>query len=97
MSSGLAQDNICAEPSYTYDMKKQELIHVHGLIAEIRNRYEVQNNRPIDLSEYEKIGVKPTSIHHSKTAHKDAIFALIDGLTDTMKAEEELLTLHVDR
>lgn len=77
-------------------MKKQELIHVHGLLAEVRSQYEARNNRGVDLSRYDEIGVKPTSIHHSKTAHKEAIFALVDDITDTMEAEKEQLTSHAN-
>jgi len=77
-------------------MKKQELIHIHGLLAEVRTQYEMRNDRSIDCSEYERIGVNPTSIHHSKTAHQEAIFALIDGMTDTMAPEKEQLTSHAD-
>ena len=77
-------------------MKKQELIHIHGLLAEVRNQYEIRNGRSIDCSEYERTGVNPTSIHHSKTAHQEAIFALIDGITDTMAPEKEQLTSHAD-
>ena len=77
-------------------MKKQELIHIHGLLAEVRAQYEEQNDRTIDLSEYERVGVKPTSIHHSKTGHQEAIFALIDGITDSMTTKEEKLTSHAN-
>lgn len=77
-------------------MKKQELIHVHGLLAAVRNQYEERSGRTVDLSEYEQTGVKPTSIHHSKTAHQEAIFALVGCLTDTMAVEEKQLTSHAD-
>jgi hypothetical protein len=34
-----------------------------------------------DLEKYESLGVRPTSIHQSKTDHKEAVFALAKGLT----------------
>jgi hypothetical protein len=77
-------------------MKKQELIHIHGLLAEVQNQYEMRSGRSTDLSEYEEVGVNPTSIHHSKTAHQEAIFALMDRITDTMTTEEEQLTSHAN-
>ncbi|WP_049972886.1 UPF0058 family protein [Haladaptatus cibarius] len=76
-------------------MKKQELIHLHGLLAEVRNQYEIRNDGSIEIPDYEKTGVHPTSIHHSKTAHMEAVFELTDGLTDAMKDEEAELTPHV--
>ena len=66
-------------------MKKQELIHLHGLLSEVRGQYE-HWGMTLDLDEYEELGVKPTSIHKSKTDHKAAVFALADGITG---AEQE--------
>ncbi|WP_232701849.1 UPF0058 family protein [Halobacterium wangiae] len=70
-------------------MKKQELIHLHGLLAEVGNYYEQRENDDIPLDEYEDLGVRPTSIHKSKTDHKAAVFALAGGITSTMNDAEE--------
>ncbi|WP_348610157.1 UPF0058 family protein [Halobaculum rarum] len=67
-------------------MKKQELIHLHGLLSEVRSEYE-EWSTDIDLTEYKELGVKPTSIHRSKTDHKAAVFKLASGITSS--AEEE--------
>jgi hypothetical protein len=72
-------------------MKKQELIHLHGLLAEVRGEYDRDE---LDLSEYDGFGVQPTSIHRSKTDHKKAVFKLADGLTDSF--QEEQLTQAAD-
>lgn len=69
-------------------MKKQELIHLHGLLSEVRAEYEGEAEPEIDLSEYEEFGVQPTSIHRSKTDHKRAVFELTHGLTDSLSAED---------
>ena len=69
-------------------MKKQELIHLHGLLAEISNHYEERNGVPVDLDEYESLGVRPTSIHKSKTDHKAAVFALARDITSEMETVE---------
>jgi hypothetical protein len=66
-------------------MKKQELIHLHGLLAEVGNHYEDDCDATLELTEYDSMGVRPTSIHRSKTDHKAAVFALIDGITDEME------------
>jgi hypothetical protein len=68
-------------------MKKQELIHLHGLLAEVRNHYEQRTGDDVAATEYETLGVRPTSIHKSKTDHKAAVFALADGITDEMTEE----------
>lgn len=69
-------------------MKKQELIHLHGLLAEVSNNYEEYNELSLDYSEYENLGVRPTSIHKSKTDHKAAVFALANCITSDLDTEE---------
>ena len=68
-------------------MKKQELIHLHGLLAEIRDHYEQRTGTEVAHTEYDEFGVRPTSIHKSKTDHKAAVFALASGITDEMTEE----------
>ncbi|MES3518030.1 MAG: UPF0058 family protein [Natronomonas sp.] len=70
-------------------MKKQELIHLHGLLAEVSNHYEAATGCDVDHTEYAELGVRPTSIHKSKTDHKVAVFALANGLTEEMERETE--------
>lgn len=70
-------------------MKKQELIHLHGLLAEVGNHYEEREDAQLTLSEYESTGVRPTSIHKSKTDHKAAVFALARGLIEEVEMPDE--------
>jgi len=70
-------------------MKKQELIHLHGLLAEVCNHYEQLAGCDVEHAEYSELGVRPTSIHKSKTDHKTAVFALADGITEEMESEVE--------
>ncbi|PYZ02799.1 metal-binding protein [Halogeometricum sp. wsp3] len=51
-------------------MKKQELIHLHGLLAQVQNHYEAESGTEVDHDEYEELGVKPTSIHLSWSPHR---------------------------
>ena len=69
-------------------MKKQELIHLHGLLAEVSNHCEMKTDRSVDLDEYRALGIRPTSIHQSKTEHKAAVFALADGITSALTDEQ---------
>ena len=68
-------------------MKKQELIHLHGLLAEVSKRYAADGGE-LDLEEYDTLGVRPTSIHKSKTDHKAAVFALATCITTQLEATE---------
>ena len=70
-------------------MKKQELIHLHGLLAQVQNHYEAESGSEVEHDEYAELGVKPTSIHKSKTDHKAAVFAIAKGITSEMTAEEK--------
>lgn len=77
------------------DMKKQELIHLHGLLSEVRAEYEESEGTDLDLEGYEDYGVQPTSIHRSKTDHKHAVFELVHGLTESL-SEQETITATAD-
>ena len=70
-------------------MKKQELIHLHGLLAEVHQQCEAWKGEPIELEEYRELGVRPTSIHRSKTDHKTAVFKLAGGITGGMEETEQ--------
>jgi hypothetical protein len=69
-------------------MKKQELIHLHGLLAQVQNHYEQETGETVEHDRYTTLGVQPTSIHKSKTDHKDAVFALANGITSEMEETE---------
>lgn len=70
-------------------MKKQELIHLHGLLAQVQTHYEKETGDDVEHDKYVELGVQPTSIHKSKTDHKAAVFALAKGITSEMLEEEE--------
>ena len=70
-------------------MKKQELIHLHGLLAEVHGHYEKATGTELEHDEYEALGVRPTSIHKSKTEHKNAVFKLAKGITESMETAEQ--------
>ena len=69
-------------------MKKQELIHLHGLLAEVRDQCEEWHGEEFEMTEYETLGVRPTSIHRSKTDHKNAVFKLAGGITSSVDEPE---------
>jgi hypothetical protein len=70
-------------------MKKQELIHLHGLLAEVHTQVESWENEEVPLEAYNELGVRPTSIHKSKTDHKAAVFKLIKGITGSLDEAEQ--------
>ena len=77
-------------------MKKQELIHLHGLLAEVEKQCAAWHDDEIDLTAYEEMGVRPTSIHKSKTDHKAAVFKLANGITSSLETSEERVAPRAD-
>ena len=77
-------------------MKKQELIHLHGLLAEVHTTVEAWEGEDVDLEEYRYLGVQPTSIHKSKTDHKNAVFKLAKGITGSMENDVEQVAPRAD-
>ncbi|WP_458210673.1 UPF0058 family protein [Haladaptatus sp. NG-SE-30] len=78
-------------------MKKQELIHLHGLLSEVRNRFEMETDSSFDVPGYDTQNTRPTSIHHSKNDHRAAVLALADGLaTNMMEESVETVAPHAD-
>lgn len=65
-------------------MRKQELIHLHGLLMEVARYYKQGDSFSIDLSEYESLETDPSSIHRNKAEHQAAVFALIEAITDDL-------------
>ena len=70
-------------------MKKQELIHLHGLLAEVHTQVEAWEDDDVSLEAYNEPGVRPTSIHKSKTDHKAAVFKLVKGITTSFEEVEQ--------
>ncbi len=71
-------------------MKKQELIHLHGLLAEVVKYCQMAGDIEPDLTDYEELGVRPTSIHRSKTMQTEAVFKLGEGITSDIDTSREL-------
>lgn len=72
-------------------MRKQELIHLHRLLAEVRKDCIQSSNITIDTTEYESLETNTASIHRSKEQHREAVLALSDAITDELPVEEPAL------
>ncbi|WP_254861612.1 UPF0058 family protein [Halovivax gelatinilyticus] len=66
-------------------MRKQELVHLHMLIAALRR--DIAEREPVPsaaYAEYEAHGVTPTAVHHKKEAHKTSVQLLLTGIVSTI-------------
>lgn len=70
-------------------MKKQELVHLHALFAEVRRSVELNGEPPeYAFRDYDEFGVRPTSIHRGKDAHREAMRRLSSGIIQTIDAPD---------
>lgn len=71
-------------------MRKQESVHLHALLLEIARYLDDRpETPPLDLSEYDALGVGPSSVHRSKGAHEDSVALLATTIGDSLRREQE--------
>ena len=74
-------------------MQKEELIHLHTLMMQIKKCYESIENDEIPSQRYNSLEISPLHIHKDKKAHKDAILTLGDEIgTHIHKQSIHLMT-----
>jgi hypothetical protein len=56
-------------------MKKEELVHLHMLLAQLK-KYCEEHGLDCDFSKYQELEISPFQVHRSKDEHKQAIFVL---------------------
>jgi len=61
-------------------VQKEELIHLHTLMMQIKKCYESVANDEIPSERYNSLEITPLHIHKEKKAHKDAILTLGDEI-----------------
>lgn len=70
-------------------MRKQELVHLHGLFAQVRRHCEQVDGRSIDCSTYECLDTVESSIHRGKDEHRIALFALAGAISEELQTPDE--------
>lgn len=64
-------------------MRKQALIHLHGLCVLLRSHFEEHRDLPPGAFEsYDRLDVAPTGIHRRKDAHREAVTCLMSDLAE---------------
>ena len=56
-------------------MKKEELVHLHMLLAQLK-KYCEETGVDCDFKKYKALEISPFQVHRSKDEHKQAIFVL---------------------
>lgn len=70
-------------------MRKEELIHLHILLAQLKRHFE-ENELGGDFSKYQSLQISPGHIHRSKAEHKQAIFVLGNELASMISDDNGL-------
>ena len=66
-------------------MRKQELVHLHGLLIEITRSLVEQGTVSAEIwNEYEALEIKAHSMQARKSAHKEAVLFLASTLRTTL-------------
>lgn len=71
-------------------MRKQELVHLHGLLLIVRRHVDEQGNVEIPegtFDTYDDYGIRPTAISERKKAHKEAVDLLAGGLQTALERQ----------
>lgn len=65
-------------------MRKDELVHLHSLLALVRTEYERRGDAvPGAFAAYDDMDVSPMAVYGSKTDHERAVRALARGLVES--------------
>jgi len=60
---------------YCISMKKEELVHLHLLLAQLK-KYCEENGLGCSFEKYNELGISPFQVHRSKEEHKQAVLVL---------------------
>lgn len=71
-------------------MKKDELIHLHSLLTQIRVYFEENGDADDAFEAYDSLGIGPEHVHKSKAEHRHAVFVLGNLLAEAMGETDEL-------
>jgi hypothetical protein len=65
------------------NMKKEELVHLHLLLAQLK-KYCEETGLDCDFTKYNELDISPFQMHRSKEEHKQAVFVLGTELVASM-------------
>lgn len=72
-------------------MNKQEIIHLHGLLDEIKYQCNEWGHE-LDSSEYEELDVGPKSLYKNREDHRKAVLTLSEMVAKELEDENRVDT-----
>ena len=67
-------------------MQKEELLHLHMLMVQIKKYYESVSGNSVPTDEYDALSISPIHIHKNKNVHRVALLTLGSEIVAQMKA-----------
>ena len=73
-------------------MQKEELLHLHLLMVQIKKYYESVSGNTVSTTDYDALQISPIHIHKNKNLHRVALLTLGNEIVSEMKASGNLHT-----
>ena len=66
-------------------MQKEELLHLHMLMVQVKKYYESVSGNLVNTAEYDSLQISPLHIHKNKNLHRVALLTLGNEIVTEMK------------
>lgn len=70
-------------------MQKEELLHLHILMVQIKKYYESVSGNTVTTTEYDAMQISPIHIHKNKNLHRVALLALGTEIVTEMNSHKK--------
>jgi hypothetical protein len=67
-------------------VQKEELLHLHMLLVQVKKYYETVTGEEIQADQYNALHISPVHIHKNKVTHKKAILTLGNEIVQHIRA-----------
>lgn len=73
-------------------MQKEELLHLHMLMVQIKKYYESVSGNTVSTAEYDTMQISPIHIHKNKDLHRVALLTLGNEIVMEMDSHKKTQT-----
>ena len=73
-------------------MQKEELLHLHMLMVQVKKYYESVSGENVQTAEYDALQISPIHIHKNKNLHRVALLALGNEIVSEMNSAQSTQT-----
>ncbi|HJJ29493.1 MAG TPA: UPF0058 family protein [Methanocorpusculum sp.] len=73
-------------------MQKEELLHLHMLMVQVKKYYESVSGETVQTAEYDALQISPIHIHKNKNLHRVALLALGNEIVSEMNSAQSAQT-----